>query len=316
MKKSIIVDTISDEELSDKIKEIDNNTMIAHYTTMEGFIGLLNSVTSNGAPMLKMWASNIFALNDPTELMYGYEITHKWLPKIESQLNVNEEDKLSKIWNHIPLPRKSNLFYNKCLRESLYSFERSAYVLSFSRKHDNLAMFRMYSQDATGVCLLFSLGLLEEKNISLYDVCYDEQIDRWSYSPFEMLTTEYKLYLKDVKEQQANGNEKFELMLTHLKTYIMLTAPFIKRGDYAYEEEIRYSALHKLDVKIKFRTNKNGNIIPYIEVEVPLKAIKKLIIGPCANFNASKYAIELKFKSIGISDIPEIIPSEKEYRIY
>ena len=82
-----IMRELTDEKLSEIIKKTDNNTMIAHYTTMEGFVGLLNSVdVSNGEPMLKMWASNIFALNDPSEFMHGYKYTRDGFLRLNRNL--------------------------------------------------------------------------------------------------------------------------------------------------------------------------------------------------------------------------------------
>ena len=310
-----IMRELTDEKLSEIIKKTDNNTMIAHYTTMEGFVGLLNSVdVSNGEPMLKMWASNIFALNDPSEFMHGYKYTREWLSKIESQLNVSNENKLSRIWRQSPYAKKSNSYYNKLLKESLRYQDYNVFVLSFSQEIDNLAMLRLYSQDATGVCLVFSKGMINDIR-RLHDVCYDNKTNNPLSLPTEIFDVVYKLYFEELKQQQHDNDAKFKLMLKYLTTYIMIAAPFIKRGDYAYEKEIRYSKLYKIDEKIKFRTNRNGNIIPYIEVEVPLKAIKKIIIGPCANFDASKYAIELKYRTMGIS-LPEIVRSKNSYRIY
>ena len=311
-----IMRELTDEKLSETIKKTDNNTMIAHYTTMEGFVGLLNSVdVSNGEPMLKMWASNIFALNDPTEFMYGYDIIRKWLPKIESQLKVRDEDKLSRIWNAYPYAKKNNTYYNKLLRDSLYNRDNSVYVLSFSHKTDDLQMFRLYSHNATGVCIEFSLGKVGE-TCSLNNVDYEAKTDDSIFLPYGRVKSNYLLYLNKLHERQLNDDAKFELMLTHLVVYIKINAPLIKKEEYKEEQEIRYSNLFSQSDGIKERINKYGHIIPYKEVEVPFKALKKIIIGPCANFNASKYAIELKFKSMGISDIPEIIPSEKKYRIY
>ena len=320
MKKETIEEKIlkelTDEKLSAKIKKMEDNTMIAHYTTMEGLVGLLNSGTlCEGKMMLKMWATNIYALNDPTELLHGYDIIQEWLPKIESELNVNDKDRLSNIWKNYATGEKPDSYYNNLLKESLYNQEYSAYILSFSRKMDDLAMLRMYSQEATGVCLVLSSGMVQEA-CNLYDVCYDEKFDNIIFTPFEMFKTVYKQYLNRLREKQLNNKEKFKFMLNHLVTYIMLIAPYIKRSDYSYEEEIRFAKPYKITDDIKFRTNRNGNLIPYIEVNIPFKAIEKIIIGPCANYNVSKYVIEQKLKSMGISDIPKIVKSEKEYRIY
>lgn len=320
MKKETIEEKIlkelTDEKLSAMIKKMDDNTMIAHYTTMEGLVGLLNSRTQDkGETMLKMWATNIYALNDPTELLHGYDVIQKWLPQIELELNVNDKDRLSNIWSICTTRKKTDSYYNNLLKESLYNQEYSAYILSFSRKMDDLAMLRMYSQEATGVCLVLSSGMVQEA-CNLYDVCYDEKFENIIFTPFEMFKTVYKQYLDRLREKQLNNKEKFKFMLNHLVTYIMLIAPYIKRSDYSYEEEIRFAKPYKITDDIKFRTNRNGNLIPYKEVNIPFKAIKKIIIGPCANYNVSKYVIEQKLKSMGISDIPKIVKSEKEYRIY
>ena len=305
---------MADRQLSELIKRQANNTLIAHYTTIEGLMGLLGSMTlQNEKKTIKMWASNIYALNDPSEFIYGYKVIRKWLPKIETELRINEEDKMSKIWSTCQIPKNKHKLYNRELADSLYTQNRAPYVISFSREIDNLAMFRMYSQNATGVCILFSLGELEQM-CKLYDVCYDEEIGEMEYSPYDMLKTEYKLYINKLHEQELDNKKKFNLMLEHLVTYTSITAPFIKRGDYKYEREIRYSELCNYNANILFRTNKNGSIIPYKEVAVPFSAIKKVIIGPCANYYALKYAIGLKFKTLGITEMPEIIISRNEYR--
>lgn len=319
MKKETIEEKIlkelTDVKLSAKKNKMEDNTMVAHYTTMEGLVGLLNSGTlCEGKMMLKMWATNIYALNDPSELLHGYDIIQEWLPKIESELNVNDKDRLSNIWKNYATGEKPDSYYNNLLKESLYNQEYSAYILSFSRKIDDLAMLRMYSQNATGVCIVMSSGMIQE-TCNLYDVCYDDNFEKIIFTPFEMFKTVYKQYLNRLHETQLENDVKFRFMLNHLVTYIMLIAPYIKRSDYSYEEEIRFAKPYKITDDIKFRTNRNGNLIPYIEVNIPFKAIKKIIIGPCANYNVSQYVIEQKLKSMGISDIPKIVKSEKEYRI-
>lgn len=308
------MEKLTNTQLEEIIKQEDENTMIAHYTTMEGMIGMLNNVTINHEEVsLKLWASNIFSLNDPDELMYGYSIIRKWLPKIESELCVNDNVKLSRIWSIANVNQK-HLHCNKLLKESLRNQEYVPYIISFSWVIDNLAMFRMYGNEAFGVCLVFSYGAIKE-SCTLNDVCYNENLDNCRFSPYDMLKTEYKLYLKSLEGRNLNNEEKFQLMLQHLVTYILKTAPYLKRGDYEYEKEIRYSNLYKSSDSIKFRTSKNGNIIPYKEVNIPWQAVERIIIGPRANFESSKYAIELALKAKGITSIPRIERSKSKYRI-
>lgn len=308
------MENLTEARLEEIIKQQENNTMIAHYTTMEGMLGMLSNLTINDEEIsLKLWASNIFSLNDPDELMYGYSIIRKWLPKIESELCVNDNVKLSRIWSVANVNQKHSKF-NKLLRESLKNQENVPYIISFSMVIDNLAMFRMYGNEASGVCLVFSYGAIKE-SCTLYDVCYNENLDNCHFSPYDMLKAEYKSYLKSLKGRNLNQKEKFQLMLQHLVTYILITAPYLKRGDYEYEKEIRYSNLYKSSDSIKFRTSKNGNIIPYKEVNIPWQAVKRIIVGPRANFESSKYAIELALKAKGITYTPTIERSKSKYRI-
>lgn len=308
------MEELTDAQYKEIIKQQEKNTMIAHYTTMEGMLGMLNNVTINHDEIsLTLWASNIFALNDPEELMYGYSIIRKWLPKIESELCVNDNIKLSRIWSIANVSQKHSLC-NKLLQESIRKHSNVPYIISFSRVIDNLAMFRMYGNEASGVCLVFSYGAMKE-TCTLYDVCYNENLANCHFSPYEMLKTVYKLYLKSQEDKVNKDEDKFQLMLQHLITYILITAPYLKRGDYEYEKEIRYSDLYKLSDSIKFRASKNGNIIPYKEVNIPWQAVERIIIGPRAKFESSKYAIELALKTKGITCIPRIERSKSKYRI-
>ncbi|MCQ2113479.1 MAG: DUF2971 domain-containing protein [Bacteroidaceae bacterium] len=306
---------LSDAELKAIIKKQEKNTMVAHYTTMEGLYGILNGIEAiKGEYTLNMWASNIFSLNDPEELLYGYSVLRKWLPKIEAELNVDNQEKLSRIWSIAKVAKKYS-HYNKLLLESLQCQDNIPYIISFSRVIDNLAMFRLYGNDASGVCLVFSYGAIKGV-CSLYDVCYNEELDSNKYSPYDMLRTDYGLYLANIKNKEMDANEKFQLMLQHLVSYILITAPYLKKGDYEFEKEIRYSELCQLTNEIKFRTSKNGNIIPYKETKIPFIAINRIIIGPCACFNSAKKSIELILKSKGIINIPPIVESKNKYRNY
>lgn len=301
---------ILDIELNSKIMQQEENTLIAHYTSMEGLCGMLNSIAqTKGVHTLNLWASNIFSLNDPCEFKYGYSILRKWLPKIEDNLKVENDNRISRLWRLANIPRSKRPLYNKELEQALYNQEEVPYVLSFSHEVDNLPMLRMYGNDASGVCLVFSYGIIDQ-SCKLYDVCYDEKIR--DYSPYDMLKAAYKCYL--IEKKNTNIKEKIDLMLGYLASFTLIISPYIKLGNYEYEKEIRHSRLSKFSDGIKFRTSINGNLIPYKEIAVPLYSLKKIIIGPCANFEYSKYAIELLFKSKGISNIPEIVKSITGYR--
>lgn len=304
------------ERINSIVQNEEEMTKIAHYTTIEAFHGMISGATKeDGKFYINLWASNIFALNDSSEFKYGYRVLRQWLPEVESELNVMEDEKLSRIWSIAGIEKKKHSFLNDELERSIYNQEKTPYVLSFSHEIDNLPMFRMYSNDASGLCIVFSYTRLKN-TLRLYDVCYDSKIHKHGYSAYNMLKSVYRQYLEKLHEHNLEDSNKFKFMLEMLVSYTSIIAAYIKCRDYKYEEEMRHWELNSPTDGVKFRMNKNGNIIPYKNVTVPLNAISQLIIGPCADFESTKYAIELEFRSKGIKKIPDIIPSNTKYRIY
>lgn len=302
-----------DTELDAIIKENIKNTMVAHYTTMEGFHGLLQHSEGAGKQLqLKFWASSIFAMNDPNELMYGYDVIWKWLPEIEQDLKTPRNIRLSNIWEYPSSNIGTN--YNEILKDSFYKYKEGPYLISFSHSVDSLPMFRWYSNDGQGVSIVFSYGKLKENDIHLYDVMYNTEKKTSAYTSYDMVKTIYKMYIKAITKND-NSDKTFSIMLEHLTLLSLVVAPFIKTSDYKNEGEVRFSKLNKHAKNVLFRLSKNGNIIPYIIQEIPINAIEKIIIGPCADFLITKKMIELELLSKGVDWIP-IEKSKTNYRRY
>ena len=84
--------------------------------------------------------------------------------------------------------------------------------------------------------------------------------------------------------------------------------------DYEYENEVRLVKYVEKTNEVKMRINNRGNIISYIEVPIPIEYLKRIEIGPCANFNLVKLNIIQMLKKYGV-DIP-IVKSNISYRQY
>ena len=98
------------------------------------------------------------------------------------------------------------------------------------------------------------------------------------------------------------------------KMFIIASA-LIKNKSYSYEEESRllYDKWRMKDVK--FRTDANNNIIPYVHVGIPIEKLKEIVIGPRCDFKTVKQALMIRFKQVGISLSDEnIIKSNVPYR--
>lgn len=298
-------------ELAEKLVEKENHEkMIYHYTTIDTLNGLINGISKNDKNefYFNFWASQIFAMNDPSELKYGYSVIQKWMPQIENELNVQDEDRLSRLLENAEITDKLP-FYKDELEKSIYEQQISPFIISFSKEENNLEKYRMYANDATGVCLAFSYGEIRKitKPNKLYEVYYNKS-EKLTFSPYEMLTTLYKKYIE-------NNNREFKFMLEQYMTMVIITAAYIKKDEYNNEKEVRYLELRDITNNVKFRTSKYGNIIPYIEVPIPFNALKKIYLGPNSN-SMTKYMIEFLFRSKGITNIPSIKESKLSYRKY
>lgn len=306
---------MSDAEITKIRKEIELNTLVAHYTTMEGLHGLIQNAFGTGKELiLNFWASSIFALNDPNELMHGYDVIWDWLPEIERNLKTPNRFLLTNIWQLSSSNNVSN--YNEILKSSFYKHKEVPYVISFSHSVDSLPMFRWYSDDGQGVSIVFSYGELEENKICLHDVMYNYNTEEETspYTSYDMVITVYRMYIKAITTNN-DSNKTFSIMLEYLTLLSLVVAPYIKTRDYENEKEIRFTKLNRLEENVLFRLSRSGNIIPYIIQKISINAIKKIIIGPCADYLLVKRMIELELLSKGVDWIP-IEKSKTNYRRY
>lgn len=304
---------MSDAEITKIRKEIELNTLVAHYTTMEGLHGLIQNAFGTGKELiLNFWASSIFALNDPNELMHGYDVIWKWLPEIERNLKTPNKFRLSNIWKLSSSNNRPN--YNEILKDSFYKHEEVPYLISFSHSVDSLPMFRWYSNDGQGVSIVFSFGELKENGINLNDVMYNTEEKTSAYTSYDMVNTIYRMYI-DAITTNNDSNNTFSIMLEYLTLLSLVVAPYIKKRDYENEKEIRFTKLNRLEENVLFRLSRSGNIIPYIIQKISINAIKKIIIGPCADYLLVKRMIELELLSKGVDWIP-IEKSKTNYRRY
>ena len=104
-----------------------------------------------------------------------------------------------------------------------------------------------------------------------------------------------------------------------LRGLTIVHAPYIKTKDYEGEREVRLAKTIKNKggdklSEIKYRCNAKGNIVPYIDIEIPTSQLEYVRIGPLTNKGLSTSVIEMMKNSYGLKfDIKE---SEIQYRDY
>ena len=173
-------------------------------------------------------------------------------------------------------------FENKDSELTEKNDKNNVFISSFSRRKDDLTMWRLYGDDGKGVCLVFTK---KEDDVNesfwLYPVNYNEK---------------YKKYLIEM------CNKGFKI--NNIEKWIC----FFKNKNFKTENEVRLLVLDQSNKKEWYKTNDSSIINPYIEIDLndskfPLK-LTKVILGPkCPEsaYNKAQMESMLKDKNIEVS---------------
>lgn len=216
--------------LEDKMPVRDVETdEIAKYTTFEGLVAILQSG--------KIRMNSIVSMNDKTETDFLEDCIKNYKEEYEQD-------------------------YDK------YLFADKEFITSFTTRIDELDMWRLYGDNARGVCMVFDRN--DKKNDGLYKISY---ID-----PMSDLTKEDEI-------MEALKDKGVRLRLNLLQKF----RHFMKHAD--YDTELEYRLLkHSEKTDGWFVHRDNGVLTPYLEFELrktgkpgdgdyPFK-LKKVIVGP------------------------------------
>lgn len=301
------------------------NSYVYHYTSIDAFRNLIESVDkSKYKDSFLFRASNILYMNDPNEFYYGRRIFIKTLVDIEEELGIEENHRISSLWigKSYDDEQKKDVEYIQYLQKS----KEIPYVLSFSLLEDSLPMWLNYGDGGRGVCLAFedtrnhplrrrktNKGDIVYEDFYTSDVHYDNiDKDSWLY---QMLCDTIADYKKDIQNGYSDNMKD-----AYFDALIQYAAPFIKTRHYSNESEVRLSQtirLHHIgeDHVSKFRCNKLGNLIPYIDVEINVNQLKYVILGPLVNYNLTKLALDMMADRYLPNQI-DIKPTKVQYREY
>lgn len=303
---------LEDKEKEEKMKEDRMgirqiaDTCVFHYTNTGTLIGMLKNTSKDNTSMA-FWASHISYMNDPQEREYGIKKMWEVLETVEDELLIPPTKRITKL-NREKLDEF--IFEKNTDKNSLTNM----YSISFSKLFDILPMWNMYGQNGNGICLGFDLNKLQiflksKKMEPLYGIKYGigENVDNPQTVKEEMKS--WKEYVKCVYEKIAHNTEErriFNDFNTAINNYIALLNFIpgnIKHPAYKYEDEYRLYC-RELDRKVFFR-DRNGLLLPYVEVELPVSALKIITIGPTADKNRQVMSVAklLKEKDIDINQI-------------
>jgi|GEM_PF-7001298 len=270
-----------------------------HYTNAQGLLGILKS--------RKIWQSDIFSLNDPSELKHGLEIACGALDKYKTTNKT-----LMSYFNAI------KLLYNANFEDTKKNSLIKIYVACLTSKADDLYQWRSYADDGKGYCLTINPDFFynNTNEHQKFSVGYEPEILEKQIKDITSKTEDAlnKIDLKVINENEDNNH--LQQIFNHLANSCLVLAMTIKHQAYKLEDEYRILAHHsKKDYDagqiLVNRRVKNGAIAEYLELEIPPNMIEGIKIGPSANCVNAKKLIEdccelfdYKNLDITISDIP------------
>lgn len=300
---------------------------------------MLEKMNIDKSSDLTFWASNIHYMNDPHEMDFLYDELHRVLPELEKELAINEHDIPFSAFNfshHSSIGLKLDL--DNDLKEKIYNtIYKNVYAISFSRKNDYLPMWSLYGNKGGGLCLEFDYEKLnsyykrmkkEDLAKRLIEIKYDIK-DSEIWQKIKDFYQEYHAQIKINK-----GIDSFQLRSIFIARVLLEFSLLMKHQTYSYEEEIRLvdhvvmiDDLGDLYKKVKVEPLhgrykkasephlrvKNGLLIPYKEIKIPVSCLTSVIVGPTMNSKLQCEAMKTLLKST--KKIIEVVPSSVPFRL-
>jgi hypothetical protein len=311
-----------------------------HYTTWAGLLGILNNKT--------LWATHYKFLSDYSEIILVRDKLISWIlphvreayktlihqsPHIERE--INQQGGLDQVIQH-----DTEVFVDAQYR----AIGHDIYILSFCGQHENprinsnglLSQWRGYGAGG-GLALVFNTQKMEEileiererfqyNTMHISDLVYSDDEDKLKAE----LSEDLSIIANDVKrvfDDTRLSEKKKGTVLEGYQSFVNCISRY-KHCGFSEENEVRVVVLPavldqeflelasseglalKPEKERKFR-NKNGEIVPYIElfnsidIELP---IEKIIVGPHKEKETRAAALRVMLRNTKIeitcSDIP------------
>ena len=268
---------------------VNTNTILFHYTSQEGLIGITESAS--------IWGTNVLYLNDASEFNYAKNLLSK---EIKIFCETNPEFNIGKSWGYFFFESLMNNI-NKLLSSGNYS----CYVSSFSEESDLLSQWRGYCKDGSGYSLGFSRislqNIVNRAGFVLKPCIYDE--DEQVNGLRELVRKASNRFVLEVGTKGENWDTKSKYIAADILLDFIQLYPFIKHPKFEEEREWRIVAnlqTSKVNNMIKFRSSRTM-IVPYIEIQLPIAKdsliIDEVVVGPTRESDISMASVELLLKA-------------------
>lgn len=249
--------------------------IIYHYTNDVGLRGILESG--------QLWLTDIFSLNDPSELIHGFS----------HAINVLR----SRVANGSPESKIFAKNFAAFAQQAAIPKTAHFFMCSFSSCGDDLGQWRAYADNGRGFALGFDAKALEDgftkkggtpiPNNSTFHITYNDaqlvEIHRQIIRKmFDLISLPRGRGLQD----SAINVYMAELQML-LTLHALQTSLFFKHEAYANEREYRFLQIYKANVPpaVKLRA-RPYSLVKYREFDwrsVAAASLKHVVVGPAAD---------------------------------
>jgi Protein of unknown function (DUF2971) len=264
------------ENIAREVNATKPSSTIYHYTNDAGLRGIIESG--------RLWLTDIFNLNDPSELSHGF-----------SHATAIVNDKASK---GDPFTKLFDQSFQEFATGGGLQAAGHFFVCSFSSNGDELGQWRAYADDGRGYALGFDALMLEDAFVKASKVdCYNNSTFHVRYDDAQLFGIHRQLVdlifplitlplgVELPKGAAAAWMNKLTIALA---LNVAQSVIFFKHEAYKNEEEYRFLQLHRADIdppEVKFRSRPYV-LVRYREFEwrsAASTALRKIVIGPSAD---------------------------------
>jgi hypothetical protein len=248
---------------------------IYHYTDDRGLRGIIESG--------KLWFTDIFDLNDPSELRHGFSFAVKAL---------DDREKSKPTGAAVALAQD----FARFLHDGGIEHAAHFFVCCFSSDGDELVQWRAYADDGRGYALGFSGQKLENEftqptgtpteEHSTFPITYDDAM--LDTIQGEMADSLFRLV------GSASAFDQ-EWSIYHSVNAMRATI-FFKHPAYRNEKEFRFQQLYRVDraPEVEFR-QRPYSLVRFRQFDwrpVAPDALKEIVVGPAAGVAEMQFAVD------------------------
>lgn len=276
--------------------------IIYYYTDIDKLEQIFN-VSPQGQAFIRIEAKHRSQLTDDPHSIFGRYILPSCIKGIELDLGVKPEDSIKPLLDTKPL-LEAMLASNKNFNDREIGITQ--FVASFYENIDQFDLWMRYADKGNGVSIGLDTDLLQKPFRQVFNF-FVQKCTYWSKDierPGFQLDNNSQLYL-DIKEiyqgmTDSKVAQSFRMLyskeepdsivsqrIKETLMYNLITSfdLFQKSEEWSDEKEHRMT-VGVIGPEINYKKSNNGDYLPYTYVDVPIEALKIIMIGPKCGRNA------------------------------